>query len=130
MDAAPQFDRVCGHVCDEEGKTITRMGRVRVGTLGLWTCFVFFQTRDKVSLTSYLTSADTKGFPPTKNRTKHGHNPACQPLPRKICEVEPSIPTGSCFVCICMLRPKTSMVLGSMRVGRSHPSSDHVADEG
>jgi hypothetical protein len=89
MDAAPQFDQVWGHLCDEEGNTITRMGRVRVG---LWTCFVF-QTRDKVSLTSYLTPADTKGVRcTTKNRTKHGHNhnPVCQPWSRKICEVEPS----------------------------------------
>jgi hypothetical protein len=60
MDAVPQFDQVWGLLCDEEGNTITRMGRVRVGSLGLWTCFVF-QTRDKVSLTSYLTPADTKG---------------------------------------------------------------------
>ena len=60
MDAAPQFDRVWGFLCDDEGNTITRMG-VRVGSLGLWTCFFFVQTRDKVSLTSYLTPADTKG---------------------------------------------------------------------
>jgi hypothetical protein len=59
MDAAPQFDQVWGLLCDE-GNTITRMGRVQVESLGLWTCFVF-QTHDKVSLTSYLTPADTKG---------------------------------------------------------------------
>jgi hypothetical protein len=80
MEAAPQFDRVWGLLCDEEGNTITRMGRVRVETPGLWTCFVFFQTRDKVRVTSYLTPADTKGFDaPTKICTKHGHNPVYRP---------------------------------------------------
>ena len=35
MDAVPQFDRVWGLLYDEEGNTITWMGRARVGSLGL-----------------------------------------------------------------------------------------------
>jgi hypothetical protein len=78
MDAAPQFDRVWGLLCDEEGNTITRMGRARVETLGLWTCFVF-QTRDKVRVTSYLTPADTKGVRCTNQKLYEAWPQPCVP---------------------------------------------------
>jgi hypothetical protein len=104
------------------------MGRVRVESLGLWTCFVF-QTRDKVSLTSYLTPVTQRGFDaPTKNRTKHGHNPVCQAWPRKICEVDPS--SLSMFRMYVHVETQDQHGIGVEACWGVHIRSDHVVDEG
>jgi hypothetical protein len=88
-----------------------------------------FQTRDKVRVTSYLT-------PLTQRGSMHQARIVRSMVTALCADVDHAkfarwgLPVGACFVCIYMLRFKTSMVLGSMRVGRSHPCSDHVVGEG
>ena len=79
-----------------------------------------FQTRDKASLTSYLTPADTKGFRCTGQESYEAWPQSANLGHANFARW--GLPARACFVCIYMLRPKTSMALESMRVGVHSPA--------